>query len=996
MSFEPGQKFARFNIIRKLGEGGMGEVYLAEDEKLNRKVALKILLDEYFDNPDRRERFTREAKTAAQITHSNIMSIHDLGQEHEPESDRELTYIVMEYIEGESLSSYLANKSLQLKDLLRIAEKTASGLAAAHRLNIVHRDLKTDNIIINKDDEPKILDFGLAKPIVSAIMGKDESGTQTVSQELTQEGKILGTVSYMSPEQARGEHVDTRSDIFSFGILVYRMFTGHFPFDAPDRVSTIAKILESKHPPMREKNPSLPSELERITDKCLQKDPKDRYQDTRDLVIDLRTLRKQFESGVSDTESFIGPAPKSAPRYKFGWVPIVAVLVIAALIVAYFATRNGGEKAIAESNIPQLRQNALAILGFENKTNDPELDWLTAGLPEILLTDLAQSGNSNLISRNRVLSCLEEPIDALGGIPDHQVCVQAAQQLGASRAISGSFYKMGDKIRIDARVEDISTGKILAGEKVIGEDPFILVDSLTQKIAIALDMQDMLASNTDVSSYTSSSPKAYEEYIRGLEKFDQGQYDESLENFRKAIEIDSTFALAYMRIGMVHAFQQRMQEASRYFGMANRFKEKLPVKDKSLLDIYTDLWMDIDIDDAYVKIQSYVANYPDDWEGRFFYAVFLYQINREYDAALAQIDTLLMLDPRDRWGLELASNVYEARDNYAEAEKYLLRSKKYHPKSMSAYLGLTSLYRTQKKYEKALQTLNELLAFDPDNSNAIMMSARIAILKRDFDQARNYTEKLKQYHSEDPYMMYNYAELMSDLSVWKGNFDEAFDYRHQQVEIAFDTDDSNYIQSAYSSLVMMFNLLNQDDSTLYYAEKSYEYATVFNSFNYAFSLLMIDLAYAPRAKQVFDETFQEFKSRLPENMWPFGESFKKVFYAMTEVDTAKMIEGYRELLDYPNPSEVYNSRELAKLLAKQGQYTEAAELLEKIVSGKLEATDPRIYLTSLYYLGVCKQGMGNTEEARADFEEFLSHWGNADVEIDIVAEAKERLASMKT
>lgn len=251
---EAGRQFAHFNIIRLLGEGGMGQVYLAEDQKLGRQVALKVLTKQYFNDTERMQRFEREARTAAQVSHPNVMAIYDIGAAPDPDDGQEISYIVMEYISGKPLSDYMRAKPSDLATTVRLAEKIASGLAAAHKMMVVHRDIKADNIIVDDEDQPKILDFGLAKPMEPLQMKGDGDSTRTISKELTKAGKIVGTVSYMSPEQVRGEKVDARSDIFSFGILLYRMASGEFPFAGPTEVSTLAKILESKHEPLRMRN----------------------------------------------------------------------------------------------------------------------------------------------------------------------------------------------------------------------------------------------------------------------------------------------------------------------------------------------------------------------------------------------------------------------------------------------------------------------------------------------------------------------------------------------------------------------------------------------------------------------------------------------------------------------------------------------------------------------------------------------------------------------
>ena len=220
----------------------------------------------------------------------------------------------MEYIKGRTLTEYVTSSTTDTSALLRLAEKIASGLAAAHKMSIVHRDIKADNILIDEHDEPKILDFGLAKAIEPLQMEGAPASGETVKKQLTTAGTVVGTVSYMSPEQVRGEAVDNRSDIFSFGVLLYRMFTGDMPFVGSTQVSILAKILEAQHPSPRSRNENINPEIERIIDKCLQKNPNDRYQDTRDLVVDLRNLRRQYDSGVSSSTSSMTAQIDSAVR----------------------------------------------------------------------------------------------------------------------------------------------------------------------------------------------------------------------------------------------------------------------------------------------------------------------------------------------------------------------------------------------------------------------------------------------------------------------------------------------------------------------------------------------------------------------------------------------------------------------------------------------------------------------------------------------------------
>ena len=997
MTLQADQIFAHFKVIRKLGEGGMGEVYLAEDQKLNRQVALKIVPPEFSDNRDRLDRFTREAKTAAKVSHANVMAIYDIGSAPDESTGKEYSYIVMEYIDGDTLTEHLRNRNLSLTDRLRLAEHIASGLAAAHKLSIVHRDIKTDNIMIDDEGEPRILDFGLAKPIASAFGSSDGSTTQTASQELTQEGKIVGTVNYMSPEQARGDNVDARSDIFSFGIMLYQMFTGKLPFDGGDRVSTIAKILEAKQIPIRQVTDTLPPELERIIDKCLQKNPNDRYQDTRDLVVDLRSLRRQFESGVSDiTATVTGvdmPKPKSR-SITFTGIKLVipALFVIAVVYLVYYYINTSGNAQPA--NTLQARENALAVLGFENKTGDPELDWMTAGLPEILVTDLVQGGTSNIISRGRVMDCLKGNGNTTGETATYQQCVAAAKTLGASRVLSGSFYKVGEQIRIDARIEDTETGNIIMGEKVVGSDPFALVDSLTHKVAGSLNLQGLSADRADVTSYTSSSPEAYKQYILGMEQFGQNRFEDAINHFKKAVEIDTAFALAYMRVGMAYAFHNRQQAGVPWFQAALRHEQKLPTRERNLLDIYSDIWLKNKLDDAYIKLQTFVSNYPDDKEGRAILALFLGQITRKPEEAKAQLDTVLMLDPKFQLALQTLADLYENERNLAKAVEYTMRVKQYYPESPTSYLSLASLYRQMGRYDDGIRECQELLARDPKNRPAFVWMNRLYICKRDLASARNYVEKIRENAPDDPYQMMSYHNLVANLLDWQGKFDSALKQMHESIKWAKKSNDSARVWSQYMSM-SQFNLeLGRKDSAVYYAERSREWASGFRGLNYPIIMINVDPNNAEKVRPQFQKSIDDFKSRLPEEAWPLADGLVDIFEGLATLDTARAVRGFADLRKAATEDNAENRYSHGHLLVVSGKYAEGLEVLKPLVSGEQATTDGFQYLTSQYFIGRANEALGNSDAAKQCYQEVLKYWGKPEFEIKEIADSRERLARL--
>lgn len=993
---ESGQSFGHFKIIKKLGEGGMGEVFLAEDTKLNRKIALKILQPAFLDDADRMQRLIREARTAAQITHPNVMGIYDLDSARDEDSGRDLTYIAMEYVGGQSLTDYLQTRKPNVAECLRIAEKIASGLAAAHKLNIVHRDIKTDNIRIDDEGTPKILDFGLAKPLEATFASDNDDITDSLSNDLTQEGKIMGTVSYMSPEQARGEAVDSRSDIFSFGILLYRMFTGDFPFDGQEKVSILAKILESRQLPMRERDESLPPELERIVDKCLQKNPNDRYQDTRDLVVDIRSLRRQFESSISDSNSAITDISRKKSKsfvFNLSRPKRLIIVFIAILIPIYIIFISRRDKPTAELHGLQAKENAMAILGFQNKTGDAEMDWLQSGLPEILLTDLAQGGAINIISRSRVLDCLGDKIDGMSEIDMHKDCIKAAQSLGAATVLSGSFYRMGDKIRIDARLEDVESGRIILGEKVVGSDPFALVDSLTQKIAQSLNVQEALANNKGVSEFTSSSPEAYRYYIQGMEKFSGSNFDEANKLFEKAIEIDSTFALPYMRIGMSQALRGRGLQGSAYFAKAKQYESKLPVKERSLLDIYSDLWLKVNYDEALTKMKAFVNNYPDDKEGRTFYAILKFALLRDPDGATAELDTALILDPEFQLALSFYIELYVQLERYDEAIAKAKILKDNYPESPDGYKSLSDVYYIQNKFDESMAEGKTLLEKFPDDESILDRLVNIQIHKRNFEEARKFNEYIRERHGDDPYLMVDYYANLANFDFWNGRFKSGFNNLKKAAEQADPTGDSILIYNQYGTISDYYETLEKPDSALYYNRIAYKWASRFQLFDYPLLLVKVDVKNEPEARVLFDQALENFKERLPASLWSLGDVLKERFNAICAGDTVGQREAIRKIVEEQRQASTGNLITLGKYCYLTGQYAEARKELEKVIlPGAENATSRAVsYMRAVYYHGLTCEALGDTAAAISDYQEILRYWGKADMKLNLVLDTRARL-----
>ena len=407
-----GKTLSHYEIREEISRGGMGIVYRALDTKLNREVALKVLPPELVADADRRRRFLQEAQAAAALEDPHIAVIYEID-----EADG-VTFIAMELIRGDKLRDALERGQLSVARMLDLAIEIAEGLGHAHDKGIVHRDLKPANVMLTDGGHAKIIDFGLAK-LVASLAGAESPEAATETHDATDPGKVVGTVAYMSPEQARGGRVDHRTDIFTFGILLYEMLTGRQPFRGQSTLDLLNAIVREPAPPLAPLAAGeATADLTRILDKCLAKDPDERYQGLRDLVVDLRVARRRLESGSgsraalassSTTEAaklttVSGLAPAAGFARWRSWVAVAAVVILAGGLAVWL--RRPARSVSTSGDRP-----SLAVLYFENNTGDASLDWLRTGLTDMLVTDLSQSPGIRVLSTDRLYQALKE----LGG-----------------------------------------------------------------------------------------------------------------------------------------------------------------------------------------------------------------------------------------------------------------------------------------------------------------------------------------------------------------------------------------------------------------------------------------------------------------------------------------------------------------------------------------------------------------------------------------------------
>ena len=504
-----GKTISHYQIIEKLGEGGMGVVYKAEDTKLRRTVALKFLSPGALGTEDEKARFIHEAQAAASLNHPNICTIHEID-----ESDGRL-FITMEYIEGENLKDIIEAGPLKLEKARKIAMQISEGLHEAHRRQIVHRDIKPANIMITGEGRVKIMDFGMAKSPGLAM--------------LTREGTTLGTVSYMSPEQGRGETVDTRTDIWSLGVIAYEMVTGQRPFKGDYEQAVLYSIMNEGPEPMTALRTGVPVELERIAHKAMAKSPKDRYQHADELLVDLRSLTDETEpTGASP-----GPARKGFRRKRFGLAIGIAIIVTAALVLARVYL-------FQEKSDPI---DSIAVLPLDNLSNDPGQEYFVDGMTEALIADLAKIGTLKVISRTSVMRYK----DTRKSLPE------IARELDVDAILEGSVMQANDRVRITVQLIEAVSDRHLWAENYERDmrDVLALQSDVARAIAREINIKLAPREKGGSSSVRQVDPRAYEAYLRGRyhwNKRTEQDIGKGLEYFHEAIKIDPEYAQAYAAI----------------------------------------------------------------------------------------------------------------------------------------------------------------------------------------------------------------------------------------------------------------------------------------------------------------------------------------------------------------------------------------------------------------------------------------------------------------
>jgi serine/threonine protein kinase/tetratricopeptide (TPR) repeat protein len=526
-----GKTLAHYQILGLIGRGGMGEVYRARDTRLDRDVALKVLPADVASDPARLERFQREAKTVAGLNHSHIVTLHSV------EEANGVHFLTMELVEGQALDEMTNTDGLPLAKVFDIGIAVADALAAAHEKGIVHRDLKPANVMIARDGRVKVLDFGLAK-LGAQMASPDQSATEV--RPITHEGTVMGTVPYMSPEQLRGQSIDHRSDIFSFGVLLYELATGRRPFSGGTNADISSSILTRTPAPVTQLKPDLPHHLGRIVGQCLEKEPEDRYQSAKDIRNELRALRREVDSGssqISEVRPVSTPpaAPVAARRSrKKMWIGVLTAAVVAAVVAVIGNNLGDSKKTVATDAAGD--DKTIAVLPFANMSGDPSQEFFSDGISEELLNLLSKVQDLRVAARTSSFSFKGQNVE----IPE------IAKRLNVAYVLEGSVRKAGDQVRVTAQLIHASDGYHVWSDTYDRklDDIFAIQDEIAADVVKQLQVK--LLGTTPTTEKT--DPEAYAMFLQAVQvarQYTAEAFATSDSLLTRALEIDSTYAPAW-------------------------------------------------------------------------------------------------------------------------------------------------------------------------------------------------------------------------------------------------------------------------------------------------------------------------------------------------------------------------------------------------------------------------------------------------------------------